>query len=745
MEVRDFFEAIFGDAEGYAFIGTLDDQKRLNNYKAFEYPTSLNTMVKYVEMRDDIDVYFSPMLYSVPRRSAKTVVATPVVYADTDEFDPTDYRVPPTFNVATSPIKTHSYWVLDRTDYPVEEVKEAARAIALTHAKKINGVQAGVDPSGWDLTQMLRVPGTWQTNPKNKPGYPEGGNPVTVLENSTGETYALDFIVEQYDPANLPAAPLSSDAELPETLPDAAEVLRKVMADDTLGDLYSKEPLGDWSEVLYLFCSEMFRQGFTPEEVLVAAWNSGANKYKRDGRPMEHLWRNDVLKAHSDPANRPIPKRDKEAIDREPARPKDEGISKEIEKVLIKEHERGSLTETYVDKYVRWAASKTDAPAPYHVAGAFTVLSCVLGEWGVAYPGFGDLRLGMFFVVMGETTKTRKSTARKLMKQVLRMTQVGDYEYIFSGDVTPETLLDALSEKPHQSSLYDRDEFQALVDDVKRKPYMKNFFETLNELYDGWARGRYRKEKKTKDTPVNFVQYAMGIRSQIQDNLELSDFTSGYLPRNIFVRGDSPPRVRGQNRLKQGDPSTAGVDREFMAVVKNIVDARNFWSARVGDRGVPERVMFDDDAWERWLDFQEDLEDYVMQHPRAEVLIPSVERLSFNVLKAATLFAMSDKRTKGSMVDVLNAIYYGAQWVEDLIIVAEGVSESLYKRELEKIEQYVIDKGGLVTYTNVLKWATSQGMRKKDLMEYLDHLTSDGTLAIVEDSAGKKSLELLDG
>lgn len=742
METRDFIETIFGDSEGYLFIGTLSDDGKLNNYKAFQYPTNLNQLMTYVDMRRDVDVYFSPMLYSVPRRNSATVSVTPVVYADTDEFDPAGFLVPPSFNVATSPIKTHSYWVLDSNEHSKEEVSGAARAVALAHASKVNGKQAGVDPSGWDLTQMLRLPGTAQTNPRKKEGYPDEFT-VTVLPSSSGMIYPLSEITDAYDPSNLPVQPLAADTELPDDLPAAADVLRKIVVDDKLSDLYSKEPLGDWSDTLYLFCSEMFRKGFTAEEVLIAAWNSQANKYKRDGRPMEHLWRYDVLKAQADPGNRPLSKTEQEAYDSAPPKPKGEGaIAKALEIKLLHDNEHELLTHTFVDKYVNWAASKTDAPAPYHVAGAFTMMSCILGEWGVAYPQFGDLRLGMFFVVMGETTRTRKSTARNLMKKVLRMTQVGDYEYILTSDITPETLLDELSERPHQSSLYDRDEFQALVDDVKHKPYMKNFFETLNEMYDGWARGRSRQNKRTKDTPVNFVQYAMGIRSQIQDNLELSDFVSGYLPRNIFVRGDAPPRVRGENRLRQGNPETKGVDREFMEVVKALTDARNFWSNKVEDRGAPWRVLFEEDAWERWLDFQDDLADYISGHPRADILEPSVERLGLNVLKAAALFTMMDKREKGTMQDVLNAIYFGAQWVEDLIILAEGVSESLYARELEKIEKYIAEKDGLVTYAALLKWSTTQGLRKKDLQEYLEHLKDDGTIDIVEDVKNRKSLRL---
>lgn len=742
MDARTFLSTIFGDNEGYLFIGTLDDQKRLNDYKSFKYPESLNSVVKYIELREDEDVYFSPMLYAVPRRSSKTVSVTPVVYADTDSFNPDDYKIRPSINLDTSPGKTHSFWLLDDI-YTPDEVKEAARAVALTEAKKVNGKQAGVDPSGWDFTQMLRVPGTTNTNPRNKPGFDSFR--VEVSANSPGEVYSLAEIIAEYDPANLPVMPLAADTPMPDELPAAKDVLRKIAADAKLSSFYSTVPHGDWSDTLYAFISEMFRKGFSPEEALVGAWNSSCNKYKRDDRPIEHLWQYDVLKAQADPDNKPRPIIEREP-DADPEHPKEEGVVvAELQHKLLSDAEAELLTETFVDRYVKWAASKTDAPAPYHVASAFTILSCVLGEWGVAYPQFGDLRLGLFFVIMGETTRTRKSTARNLMKRVLRMVQVGDYKYILTSDVTPETLIDRLADRPHQSSLYDRDEAQQLIHDVKHKGYLAGFFETLNELYDGWAHGRDRVGKSTEDTPVNFVQYLMGIRSQIQDNLEIHDFTSGWGPRNIFVRGDAPPRTKAASRLRQGSLED-GVDKEFMQIVMSLTKARDFWAKTVGNRHAPMRILFEDDAWERWNDFAWELGQYVENHPRAEMLLPSVERLGFNVIKVAVLLAMYAQRTTVTMGDLINAIYYSMQWVEDLIIVAEGVSESLRAAELAKLEKFIIDKGGLVSFATALKWSIGQGKSRKDFLDMVDTMIDSDTLQIVEAGTKQvKSLELLDG
>jgi hypothetical protein len=736
LNTESFIKALFGDNQGYLFLSTKSSPEAgIDTHVAFNYPTELSRIVGYARAREEEDLYFAPFLYVVPRRRPESISCAPMVYADTDLFNPEDYLLAPTLNVQTSEDKTHSFWVLD-ADYGKDEVSEMARIVALTHAKKINGIQAGVDTSGWDLAQLLRVPNSWNT--KHEPPFE-----VTVW-NYSGEVYSMADFEAVYTTEGIPDRVLPTDAPMPEKLPEAADVLRKLTLDKNLIAAYGATPRGteDWSDKLYHFVSMCFRAGFEPEEVLVAAWGAASNKYARDDRPMSDLWRYDVVKAASDPENKP---RRKIEIEAAPVTPKDTNFSaKRLEQVFLTEDERKLLTKTFVDSYVEWASAKTNAPESYHIASALTILSCVLGEWGQAFPLFGEFNLGLFFVVMGETTKTRKSTARNLMKKVLRMLQGTEYGYIVSSDATQEALLDVLSERTQRTSMYDRDEAQQLISDVKGgKSYMAGFLDFLNELYDGNARGKARANKRTEDTPVVFVQYLMGIRSQIQDNLELKDFLSGWGPRNIFVRGEAPPRTREENRLKQGKPQIGGsIDPGFISIVTTMETIRNYWETKVQSRDRKQIILFEEDAWERLIDFGEHLEDYVKGHPREEVLSACVDRLLLNVLKVATLFAMFERRDKGNMQDVLNAIYYGMQWIEDLVIVVEGVTESTLQRDLDQFEKFILDNDGFVTYAKALKWATAQGKNRKEFADMIETMKETEVIEIVTDSGDRTSIKL---
>lgn len=101
MDATEFLKTVFGENDGFLFIVTKDDRGELSNQKTFRYPEQLKSLTTYVSMREDEDLYFSPMLYNVPRRSRHTVKSMPVVYADTDSFNPIGYYIQPSINVVT--------------------------------------------------------------------------------------------------------------------------------------------------------------------------------------------------------------------------------------------------------------------------------------------------------------------------------------------------------------------------------------------------------------------------------------------------------------------------------------------------------------------------------------------------------------------------------------------------------------------------------------------------------------------
>ena len=151
-------------------------------------------------------------------------------------------------------------------------------------------------------------------------------------------------------------------------------------------------------------------------------------------------------------------------------------------------------------------------------------------------------------------------------------------------------------------------------------------------------------------------------------------------------------------------------------------------------------MRFEDEAWIRQTDWEWELIEHFEDHPRFEYIKPSLQRMSINVMKVAILFAMMNRRDRVEMPDVLNAHYLSCQWVEDLIVIVEGVSESYELRHLRALEEFVLDNDGLVTVAKSLKWATTRGMRRRDFWDAVEALGEMESLELVNDGKGRKSL-----
>lgn len=123
---------------------------------------------QFVDDNDDKDIYFCPHGFNKPERTKAAAVKPKLLYADLDKADPRKIEPRPTIALESSPNRYVGIWIIDE---PMDE--EINRR--LTYA-------VDADKSGWDLTQVLRWPGTtnykyetepmtrilWQDGPEHK-------------------------------------------------------------------------------------------------------------------------------------------------------------------------------------------------------------------------------------------------------------------------------------------------------------------------------------------------------------------------------------------------------------------------------------------------------------------------------------------------------------------------------------------------------------------------------------------------
>jgi predicted transcriptional regulator len=87
---------------------------------------------------------------------------------------------------------------------------------------------------------------------------------------------------------------------------------------------------------------------------------------------------------------------------------------------------------------------------------------------------------------------------------------------------------------------------------------------------------------------------------------------------------------------------------------------------------------------------------------RHEIMMPTYDRLSKSMLKAATLIAASRQREHNVVVeeeDIVRAAYYGMQWRSYVDDIMENVGKSHTERMLDHILQAVIRRSGCTRST----------------------------------------------
>jgi len=138
------------------------DERRKNFHegRAYRWPKERQAIIDHLDAHALDDLYFAPNLFDGKRRIEQNVSPERVLYADLDPVDPNGLgALRPTIAWESSPGHFQGIWVLDR------------ERTGATWAGKENHrltVALEADHSGWDATQLLRVPGTLNFKPEYK-------------------------------------------------------------------------------------------------------------------------------------------------------------------------------------------------------------------------------------------------------------------------------------------------------------------------------------------------------------------------------------------------------------------------------------------------------------------------------------------------------------------------------------------------------------------------------------------------
>jgi len=204
-------------------------------------------------------LYFCPLPFKIPRRRKKNVKGSKYLWSDLDEVDISSLPIKPSIYWESSPGRYQGLWELDRF-IPPKQAEELSKELAYT---------LGADKSGWDLTQVLRIPGT-----KN---HKYEGSP------SVGETIETD---EVYALSDLPSDNKKDEEEEEKNTTDnleANKILAKYKAKIPRKALQllltKKTEVGKRSDILWYLEHTLLDVGLNPPEIFHLIKNSAWNKY----------------------------------------------------------------------------------------------------------------------------------------------------------------------------------------------------------------------------------------------------------------------------------------------------------------------------------------------------------------------------------------------------------------------------------------------------------------------------------
>ncbi|MEQ1675046.1 MAG: DUF3987 domain-containing protein [Chitinophagaceae bacterium] len=545
------------------------------------------------------------------------------------------------------------------------DVENINRRIAYYHHSD------GCDKTGWDLTQMLRVPNSY--NFKHMPA-----QAVRLKEFYNGRVYTLsDFdVYPELEQISQETILIPIPTQLPdETAHDILAALANSVH-PRVNRLFSEVPTVDWSTNLWDLEQCLFEVGATPQQVFIVVREAACNKFSRDGRPDNVLW---------------------QEVQRAQAYHQRKGFGASVAQTRYVNSDRNLLSNEevsvaddygcFIDDYKEWGTEASDAPPQYHIGGALVILSSLMAANLKLDTSFGSIIPNVWLMIVADTTLTRKSTTMDMaMDVIVEVTP----DALMATDGSVEGIMQAMSLRAGIPSIMLRDEFSGLLELMNKRDYYAGMMEMLTKLYDNKPyRRQLKKETVAIEDPV-FIMYTGGVKEKLYSLIQPNHITSGFFPRFIFVVADAD-----FNRIRPlGPPTERGVEsrRIILDRVRDIhyaysqVDRSNFTQSY-------RKLKLTDTAWRRFNAADEILQTIGMQSGTSDLLTPMLTRLGISGIKVASLLAGSEQLDGGPVtvdeIHIVKALSYLENFKEHAIQVVNNTGVSTTEKQLQRIFSFV--------------------------------------------------------
>jgi len=248
--------------KGFVFIS----KKCKGEWKdySFQWPSGkleIEKLLSSLIIKEKTDLYWCPLIFSTNKRLEIHALPSNILYADLDFVKPEECTINPTIAWKSSENRYQAIWWLDKNIKP-SELKEINKKLTY---------HVGADKGGWDITQVLRIPGT--SNFKYEPSVVG-----KLLWLDRAAVYSKDEFTSLPDK--------TTDKSSLKSTTDFITLLskyRKQLGNKTSRLLqYSDNKVtpGNRSEVLWSLESDMVKKQIPIEDIALLIQGSAWNKYK---------------------------------------------------------------------------------------------------------------------------------------------------------------------------------------------------------------------------------------------------------------------------------------------------------------------------------------------------------------------------------------------------------------------------------------------------------------------------------
>lgn len=615
------------------------------------------------------DIYFCPLPFKdTTKRKKDKVKSSRLLWSDLDDVTQEQVKkLEPSLLWESSPGSFQGLWILDEELSP-----EGAELLNHKLTYFIGG-----DPSGWDLTQVLRLPGTinhkyealprvtqFKTGPRYKRVEVEEKLKTTQVEQKKSDFKGQKVDIsgwEKLDPNGI----LQKYAN---TMP---LWLRSLIMVSPEMATFGKRSDNLWK--IYCGCAAAC---LSPVEVYALVKQSNWNKwgsgdflhqdltrfYEKSGSPILKIDVNNydytVVEKEINPA------REKHYLDVSPEAPPQPAESKAPPKsgVTSQTGESSGLNvspdlidmdsedftagvpdiykqslklkmeypeDHYITKYVTHAKKLSDSYPEFHHGGVVALLSIAISRKAAMVFGSGTVYPNAWCFLVGNSTISRKSTAvghaKDIATELFGMVALPQ-------SFSPESFIEILSNTP-QGWLF-KDEVASLLAAMK-KNYMGEIRDIFCEVYDnkGFMR-KLRSNAKKNATEFHVVdpyvvQYVATTPGSVAENSQTLDLTSGWLLRFLFYY---PTYQKEWKPLKEMTKEQAA---ELVGLKNELKDlGQFFWNLNS-----PLLFTFSPEAEKYFVEWQRH-EEVSMNQKGDEIESGAYGRLSVYAVKLAMIYVV---------------------------------------------------------------------------------------------------------